>query len=98
MLKGYRLLAHRFPSPHGEVDLIFKRGKTVVFMEVKNRSSLRAAMESLTPHQQRRIIAGAQDFLRRHPYFSGAACRFDLFLMVGFRHTHIQDAWRPSSR
>lgn len=95
-LKGYRVLVHRFLSPLGEVDLILKKGPTIVFMEVKNRPSFRAGLESITPRQQRRIGNGARDFLARNPYFSGNKCRFDLFLVVGFRCRHIKDAWRLS--
>lgn len=96
ILKGYRILAHRFLSPLGEIDLVLKKGKTIVFMEVKNRPSFTLGLESITPRQQKRIIQGARDFLGRNPYFSGTKCRFDLFLVARFRCRHMKDAWRVS--
>ena len=47
--KGFRIVARRFRSPVGEVDIVARRGKLLVFVEVKARSSLDAAAESLPP-------------------------------------------------
>ena len=38
-LTGWRILAHRLKTPRGEIDLIARRGRTVIFVEVKWRSS-----------------------------------------------------------
>jgi putative endonuclease len=57
--KGYRIVARRFRSPVGEVDIVARRRRLLVFVEVKARSSLDAAAESLPPRQQRRIAAAA---------------------------------------
>ena len=40
MLKGYRILAKRFRTPHGEIDIVARRRHLLVFVEVKARASL----------------------------------------------------------
>jgi putative endonuclease len=38
-LKGYSILQRRYRSPFGEIDLIAKRGQTMIFCEVKARKN-----------------------------------------------------------
>ncbi|TMJ39717.1 MAG: YraN family protein, partial [Alphaproteobacteria bacterium] len=59
-LKGYRLLARRFKSGPGEVDLIMRRGEVTAFIEVKVRSDADRAVEAVTDFQARRIAAAAR--------------------------------------
>ena len=66
-LKGYRILARRFRTPLGEIDLVARRGRTVAFLEVKARADFATAAEAVTIYQQRRIINAAQLFLAQHP-------------------------------
>ena len=58
-LKGYRLLARRFKSGPGEVDLIMRRGEVTAFIEVKVRGTADLAVEAVTQYQSRRIAAAA---------------------------------------
>ena len=57
--KGYRIAARRFKTPFGEVDIVARRRGVLVFVEVKARSTLDAAAESLQLRQQRRIADAA---------------------------------------
>ena len=59
MAKGYRILAKRFRTPHGEIDLVARKRNLVAFVEVKARASLDEAAYAVTPRQQARIIAAA---------------------------------------
>lgn len=59
LLKGYRILARRFKTPVGEIDIVARRRGTLVFVEVKARKSLDDAAEALTARQQARIIDAA---------------------------------------
>ena len=59
-LKGYRLLAWRYKSPMGEIDLIMRRGEVTAFIEVKARATRDKAVESVTAYQSRRISAAAR--------------------------------------
>jgi putative endonuclease len=69
--KGYHILARRFRTPHGEIDIVARRGSTVAFVEVKARDSLDDAAYAVTPRQQARIIAAAQGWLMAHPEHDG---------------------------
>jgi putative endonuclease len=83
--KGFRIVARRFRSPVGEVDIVARRGKLLVFVEVKARSSLDAAAESLPPRQQRRIAAAAAAWLAAHPEDNESNIRFDAVLVAPAR-------------
>jgi len=94
-LRGYRILARRYRSPLGELDIVARRGRTVAFVEVKARQSLAAAAEAVTPRQRRRILAAAKMFLAGHPHLAALDLRFDVMLVEGWRWPrHIIDAWR----
>ncbi|CAM5772535.1 hypothetical protein LMIY3S_03876 [Labrys miyagiensis] len=89
-LKLYRILARRFKVPGGEIDLIALKGRTLVFVEVKARSSLGAALESVTPAQQRRIANAARAWLSRHPEHMSFTLRFDaVYMAPGHWPAHI---------
>jgi putative endonuclease len=80
--KRYRILARRFRTPFGEIDLVARRGNLVVFVEVKARASLEAAAYAVTPRQQRRIVDAAQAWLAAHPEHGEFELRFDVMLIA----------------
>src|SRR5688500_17386563 len=77
MAKGYRILAKRFRTPHGEIDLVARKRNLVAFIEVKARASLDDAAYAVTPRQQARIIDAAQGWLMAHPEHAEFELRFD---------------------
>jgi putative endonuclease len=94
MLKGYRLLAHRYRTKLGEIDLIVKRGGTVAFVEVKARASHDAAEDSITVAAERRIRNAADIWLARHPDAEGLTFRFDVVLIAPWRAPkHLANAF-----
>lgn len=95
-LRGYRVLARRFRTPMGEIDIVARRWGTLAFIEVKARVSREEALRALTESQLRRIARAAEAFLARHPVLADHATRFDAML-VGPRGwpTHLRDVWRP---
>ena len=96
-LKGYRILAQRFKTPVGEIDLIAKRASIIAFVEVKARPSAAAAMESVSARQQRRIARAALLFLQKRPDFAKHQMRFDVILVTpGKWPDHLVDAWREA--
>jgi putative endonuclease len=99
-LKGYRILATRWKSPAGELDLIALRGRTIVAVEVKARSDWEAALHAIRPQQRVRIEAAFTHFIARHPRFQQHTLRLDAVLLVP-RHLprHITHAWdaRPAA-
>jgi putative endonuclease len=82
MAKGYRILAKRFRTPHGEIDLVAKRRNLIAFIEVKARASLDEAAYAVTPRQQARIINAAQVWLTAHPDRAELELRFDAILIA----------------
>src|SRR6185312_1379467 len=82
MAKGYRILARRFRTPHGEIDVVAKRRNLVAFVEVKARASLDDAAFAVTPRQQARINNAAQDWLVAHPEYAEFELRFDAILIA----------------
>src|SRR5882757_3994732 len=82
MAKGYRILAKRFRTPYGEIDLVARRRNLVAFIEVKARASLDDAAYAVTPRQQQRIIAAAQAWLMAHPEHAEFDLRFDAVLIA----------------
>jgi putative endonuclease len=82
MAKGYRILAKRFRTPYGEIDIVARRRNLVAFIEVKARASLDEAAYAVTPRQQARIIAAAQAWLMAHPEHAEFDLRFDAMLIA----------------
>ena len=82
MAKGYRILAKRFRTPYGEIDLVAKKRNLLAFMEVKARASLDEAAYAVTPRQQARIIDAAQGWLAAHPEHAEFDLRFDAMLIA----------------
>jgi len=82
MAKGYRILARRFRTSYGEIDLVGKRRNLIAFVEVKARATLDDAAFAVTPHQQARIINAAQVWLATHPEYAEFELRFDAILIA----------------
>jgi putative endonuclease len=80
--RGYAIAARRFKSRVGEVDIVARRGPELVFVEVKARNRLDDAALSVTPRQQRRIIAAAEAWLADHPDDGQRDIRFDVILVA----------------
>jgi putative endonuclease len=93
-LKGYRLLAHRYKSPVGEIDLVMRRGDVTAFIEVKARPTRDAAIESVTGHQARRIAAAARNWMAKDRKAAMQACRFDIVAVTPYQWPqHIENAF-----
>ena len=82
MAKGYRILARRFRTPYGEIDIVARRRNLLAFIEVKARASLDDAAYAVTPRQQQRIIDAAQAWLMAHPEHAEFDLRFDAMLIA----------------
>jgi putative endonuclease len=94
-LRGYRIVARRFRTPLGEIDLVACRGRHLAFVEVKARTDLEQALEALGPRQRQRTARAAEAFLMRHPRYLQHTLRFDLVAVRPWRMPrHLADAWR----
>ena len=81
---GYAILASRYRTRYGEIDIVAQDQDTLVFVEVKARRTDRfgTAAESVSGWKQRRIAAMALDYLRR-VHWLDAPCRFDVVAIDG---------------
>ncbi|AIL13609.1 hypothetical protein IM40_09155 [Candidatus Paracaedimonas acanthamoebae] len=91
--KGYQILATRYKTPVGEIDIIAKRRKILAIIEVKARSTHALALESLRMAQQQRIQRAATWFLSKNPKLAGLQIRFDIILVLPLRWNHLQNMW-----
>ena len=79
-LKGYKILARNWRTRFGELDLVVKRGKLLVFVEVKARRTHRRGLpeEALTPQKQARLLRLAEMFLAQYPLSPDTQVRIDV--------------------
>jgi putative endonuclease len=95
--KGFRIVARRWKSPVGEIDIVARRRGLLIFVEVKARETLDAAAWSVTPRQRARIVAAAEAWLAAHPDASITDIRFDAMLVTPGRiPKHIPSAFDAS--
>ncbi len=94
-LKGYSILARRFRTKTGEIDLVARRGDLVIFVEVKARPTLTEAMDAVGPYAQRRIEAAADRFLSQQADYGTLSARFDIVAVLPRRWpVHVENAWQ----
>jgi len=82
MCKGYRIVARRYRTPLGEIDLIARRGDVVAIVEVKARRTLAEAMDAVAYNSQRRIDGAASLWLSRQTDYAKLSLRYDLVAIV----------------
>ena len=98
-LHGYSIVARRQNTPRGEIDIIAKRGKTLVFAEVKARADHERGILAVTPHQIRRIIAAAQYWRSAGKNRENFVCRFDILLVKPYLLIrHIKNAFDETGK
>lgn len=94
---GYRILARRWKSPLGEIDVIAARRHTLIFVEVKARATLNDAAEAVTERQKQRIAAAAEIRLAANPMPTIRDMRFEAILVApGKLPRHILSAFESS--
>jgi putative endonuclease len=100
---GYRILERNYRCPFGELDIVAVKGKTLVFCEVKARSSGERdmALAAVDGRRQRRMAKAASHYVQSRGD-SRRLCRFDVIALLkeGPRWTieHIKDAFEVNER
>lgn len=95
MLKGYRIMERRYKTKVGEIDLIGKKGKSLLFIEVKIRKDMDMALSAVNKSSQKRIQRAAEYFLSTRQEYADYALRFDLIAMAPpFHLRHLDNAWQ----
>ena len=96
-LQFYRIVAQRYKTPVGEIDLIAERFGTTVFVEVKARGQTSGYADALAAVNQSRIVRAAQYWLAKHPAKAETPFRFDvIFLAPRSWPRHLVNAFDAS--
>lgn len=83
-LKGYQILHWRYKSHYGEIDIVAKKSRVIIFVEVKARSRKTLIEEVLTPRQISRIKKSAEFFIAQNRRFQDHDLRFDFIEITKF--------------
>ena len=86
-LRGYRVLATNARAGGYELDVVVRRGRTVVFCEVKARSGPQfgGPLEAVGPEKARRVRQAAEAWLARRPELAGLDVLFEAVAVSGRR-------------
>ena len=99
LAKGYRIVARRWRSPVGEIDIVARRGRRAGVRRGEGARAARRCGGSRDARQQRRIIAAAEAWLARHPDDVDRDIRFDVVLVAPWRlPRHIRRVRRSVRR
>lgn len=79
--QGYDLAAQRWRGKGGELDLVFRSGEQVIFVEVKKSRTFARAAERVQPRQIQRIFDAASEFVADEPNGQMTDMRFDVALV-----------------
>ena len=93
-LKFYTVLARRYTTSGGEIDLVVRRGRIIVFVEVKARADLDAAADAIGADKRRRILRAVARWRARNPWSETFSLRCDAVLVSPWRWPiHVEDAF-----
>jgi putative endonuclease len=93
LFKFHKILAWRYKTRAGEIDLICKRGKRILFVEVKARRS-NIDDRFFGPNQKSRIKSAASLFMQRNSKYQNYDYRFDLVVVRPWRFPEFyKNAW-----
>lgn len=83
--QGYRIIERNYKNAFGEIDIILEKDETLIFAEVKFRSSNKygSPLEAVDYRKQKRICKAALYYYTRHGYAESRACRFDVIGISG---------------
>ena len=95
---GYTIITRNYHSAYGEIDVIALREDTVVFIEVKTRSSNhQAALNSVSAAKQKKLVNTASIFLSQNPSYELLPTRFDVITIIHKNNNqqlhHLKDAF-----
>ena len=96
--KGAEILEMNYRRPTGEIDIIARQGKTLLFVEVKRRSSLRYGRpaEAVDRQKQSHILRTAQLYLQENR-LTDVPVRFDVIEVLPGQIRHIENAFDASA-
>jgi putative endonuclease len=94
-LRGYRILARNAWAGGHELDLVARRGRRLVFCEVKEKAGdwFGDPLEMVDEEKQRRLRQAAESWLAAHPEAGGLRVSFDVMAVRGRRLQRVPEAF-----
>src|SRR3954447_16409746 len=94
-LRGYRLLGGKAWAGGNELDVIARRGRRLVFCEVKSKGGpgFGDPLEMVTPEKQRRLRRAAEAWLAQHPEARSLSLAFDVIALRDGRLRRVGQAF-----
>jgi len=90
-LRGYQVLASNVRAGGNELDVVVRRGRRVVFCEVKMRrgAGFGDPLEAIDAEKRRRVTRAAESFLARHPELAGLDVSLEAAAVRGRRIARV---------
>ena len=94
-VRGYRILATNAWVAGYELDLVVRRGRRLIFCEVKEKLGERFGdpLEMVDDEKQRRLRRAAEAWLARHPETAGLQVSFDVIAVRGGQLERVAQAF-----
>jgi putative endonuclease len=94
-LRGYRILGTNVWAGGNEIDLVLRRGRALVFCEVKSKSALGRGdpLEMVGPEKQLRLRRAAEAWLARHPALAGLQASFEVVAVRSGKLERVRNAF-----
>ena len=92
--QGYKILERNYTKRTGEIDIIARKGKTIVFVEVRSLEKGQIdPSETVNRKKREKILKTARLFLLEHPEFEEYDIRFDFVGIIKDEINHIENAF-----
>ena len=93
-LRGYKILGTNVWAGGNELDVVVRRGRKLVFVEVKSKSGTRLGdpLEMVGPEKQRRLRRAATAWLALHPELASLEMSFDVIAVREGKLQRVSDA------
>lgn len=88
--KSYTVIAHRYKTKYGEIDVIAKKCHTIVFFEVKYRKKIEQAAYAISERQKQRIINCSKIYIQEN-MLEDYDFRFDVILINQATIIHLEN-------
>ena len=96
--QGLRLVTKNYRCAAGEMDLIMRHKRTLIFVEVRFREAedFGSAIETVDRRKQLKVRRAAQHYLLRHKTYDSLQCRFDV-VGITKKNSDVQFSWLPNA-
>ena len=83
--KGYRIMAMRYKTRSGEIDIVARKKDLAIFIEVKARASVEDGLNAVTADAQERIRRASDIWLSRQRHAGHLGVRYDVVVVRPWR-------------